>query len=224
MPFIAQRIGPNLSRDWPRLIAPAAAIGVLIWILASSSTSETRLAALEQRVGGQELRLSRIAAELPDLRQRIAYEAVFSPFSVAVLTLPPVASDENRMSETIFLVEASSGDVSQYRLTWTRDDPGVALAVAGALRTLDPRAISVAEEERLAATLKQPGVHLPPIDREQSFVLYQPATAVSQQLLKIGAKKERERAGSPVLNWAQLARVLETSTWLKPQAVPGETN
>jgi len=223
MSSIAQRIGAHLSRDWLRFVAPVFAIGALIWILSSSSASDSRLLALEERVDGLNFRVSRIAAALPELRERVAYEAVFSPFSVAVLTLPPVASGGDRMSETIFLVEASSGDIAQYRLSWTRDDPGVALAVAGALRTLDPRAISVAEEERLARTLREPAAHLPAIDRDQSFVLYQPAAAVSQQLQKIGAKKERVQAGSPVLNWAQFARVLETSTWLRSQASEGQS-
>jgi len=224
MSFIAERLGVHLSRDWLRFVAPAVAIGALVWILSSSSSTDTRLAALEQRVDGLDVRISRLVADLPDMRHRIAYEAVFSPFNVAVLTLPPTHSGGDRMSETIFLLEASTGDIAQYRLVWARDDPGVSLAVAGALRTFDPRAISVAEEERLADTLKQPAAHLPPIDRDQSFVLYQPAAAVSQQLLKIGAKRERQLAGSPVLNWAQLARVLETSTWLKPQANPSETD
>jgi len=217
MSLIAQRIGAQLRLDWFRLLAGSLAVGLLIWVFTLSSATESRLSALEQRVEGLDLHVSRIAAELPDLRRRIAYEAVFASFSVAVLTLPPVASGENRMSETIFLVEASSGAIWQYRLSWTKDNPGVALAVAGALRTLDPRAITVVEEQRMGDTLKQPALHLPPIDREQSFVLYRPATAVAEQLEKIGAKKERERVGSPVLNWAQLGRVLETSSWLKSQ-------
>lgn len=181
------------------------------------------MAALEQRVNGLDTRVSRIVAELPDLRTRIAYEAVFSPFGAAVLTLRPAASGADGMSETIFLVEAASGNVTQFRLSWTDAEPGVAVAVAGALRTLDPRAISIAEEERMAAQLKQPASHLQALDVDQSFVLYAPTADVYRQLQKIGAKKLRETSGTPVLNWAQLARVLETSTWLKPAASASET-
>ena len=218
---IAQRIGVHLSRDWLRIVVEVVAIGVLVWLFFWSSANESRLTALEQRVDGLDLRVSRITAEVPELRQRLAYEAVFLPFGTAVFTLPPDGVGRTQMTETIFVIEASSGEVSQYRLTWMREDPGMALAVAGALRTLDPRAISITDEERMAEILKQPAVHLPSIDRDQSFVLYQPAAAVFEQLQKIGAKKENQLAVSPVLNWAQLARVLETSTWLKPPANPG---
>lgn len=220
---MAERIGARLSRDWFLLLRDVIAVGALIWILSLSSATESRMAALEKRVDGLDLRISRIVAELPDLRTQIAYEAVFSPFGAAVLTLRPVGSGADGVSETIFLVEAASGTVTQFRLSWTDAQPGVAMAVAGSLRTLDPRAISIAEEERLAAHLKQRAARLPAIDPDQSFVLYAPTADVYKQLQKIGAKKVRENSGTPVLNWAQLARVLETSNWLKPAASASET-
>jgi hypothetical protein len=220
---LAERVGARLSRDWLRLLGDAIAIGALVWIFSLSSATESRMTALEKRVDALEFRLSRVVAELPVLRTRIANEAVFSPFGAAVLTLRPVGSGADGTSETIFLVEAATGNVTQFRLSWTDAEPGVAMAVAGSLRTLDPRAISIAEEERLAAHLKQPAAHLQAIDADQSFVLYAPTAEVYEQLRKIGAKKVRESTATPVLNWAQLARVLETSTWLKPAAGAGAT-
>ncbi|HYC12644.1 MAG TPA: hypothetical protein VEC75_00245 [Stellaceae bacterium] len=220
MSLTAQHVREHLSQGWLPLAAPAVAVGALIWILCASASTEVKLAEIEQRIDGLDLRTSRIATALPALRERVAYEAVFSPFTVAVLTLPAETNDAGEVSETIFVFEAATGDIQQYRLRWKPEDPGVALAVAGALRTLDPRAFSVKEEERLAGTLGVPAVRLPPLDGEQSFVLYRPLTAVAEALLKIGASKERAITSSPVLNWAQLARVLETSTWLAPRLAP----
>lgn len=220
---LAERIWTRLSRDWFRLLRDVIAIGLLIWVLSLSAGTDSRMVALEKRLNGLDSRVSRIVAQLPDLRSQVAYEAVFSPFGAAVLTLRPVASGADGMSETIFLVDAATGDVTQFRLIWTDAQPGVAMAVSGALRTLDPRAISIAEEERLAAELKQPASHLPAIDLDQSFVLYAPTAEILREFQKIGAKKVHESASSPVLNWAQLARVLETSNWLKPGASASET-
>ncbi|HTS90607.1 MAG TPA: hypothetical protein VMG55_01285 [Stellaceae bacterium] len=216
MSLSVQRIREHLSQDWLLLAAPAVAVGALVWTLTLSSTTESKLAEVVQRVDGLDLRIARIAAAMPDLRERVAYEAVFSPFTVAVLTLPAETNDAGGVSETIFVVEVSTGAVQQYRLRWKPENPGMAFAVAGALRTLDPRAFSVAEAERLAGTIGEPAARLPALDREQSFVLYRPLTAVSDALLKMGATKERAFSSSPVLNWAQFARVLETSTWLAP--------
>ena len=220
MSLTRQDVRERLSQGWLVFVAPAVAVGALIWILCASASTEVKLAEIKQRIDGLDLRTSRIATALPELRERIAYEAVFSPFTAAVLTLPVETNEAGEASETIFVLEASTGDIQQYRLRWKPEDSGVAVAVAGALRTLDPRAFSVAEEERLAGTLGEPAVHLPPLVREQSFVLYRPVTAVTDALQKIGASKERAITSSPVLNWAQLARVLETSTWLAPRSAP----
>ena len=175
----------------------AAFIGWIGW----ASLQLAEIAPLRERV-------DRIAKALPDVRVKVAYEAVYSPFTTALLVSKPF-KDQGYWNTQAHVFDSGTGYVKIWQAKLSgKNDRTKAWLVIGGLKSIDKHALTVDEIEHFSVELKQPAFAPAALDKKVSAISYADAGQISGRLKTMGFFPGASYKTAPVRNWAELVKIM----------------
>ena len=219
-------IGPliKLTRWLRGILSPIVAIllALSVWIFLElhseikdqnkvlTDIKET-LSAVSMSASSSDERIGRIAAAVPDLKAKVAWEEVNFPLSGFVVATVPQRTDDNKWISSVKLYETETGKLQTYSLTLDENRKDfLAFVVAGKVRTGNTYAPSFAELAIQSNNEKAPVFIPASFNAQTSFVLRNADISEYSTFLKniTGQDPEVRKLGK-LRNWKEVSQKLE---------------
>lgn len=180
-----------------------------------------RVGKLEEKGTQVENRVDRIAQSLPDIRAKVAYEAVFAPIKSAVLVTKPADMGNGILRVYAYSIDAGMGDVKTYYQDLSpKTIDAVYSGIKAKFYELDGASYPLSRVEQFSLDINNPYQAPSIVDSAASFLFYQEQIQTDEIMKALGMEQGNAVRFAPVKNWAKLSDYLNSTDWATYKAAP----
>lgn len=150
--FHVKAVNSFIKDKWPEFVVMGLLVVGGFWALSLLWDLNAGQARVEAQMAGLDSRMNRFSDALPELRKRVAGEAVFGDFKTAVLVTKPFQGESQGWASRVLWVDARDQKFRVYSVPLAAEDNSKLLrTISGSVHMADEDAISIAKMAALAS-------------------------------------------------------------------------